>query len=446
MPALWDRFRTPRSEDEAAFFRQERFYKAIFRAAPSPYLILNNDSPRFTIVEVNDSYLGATNTARANIIGRALFNVFPDNPDEVSATGERNLRASLETVIRTGRPHAMAIQKYDIPRPASVGGGFEERYWTPLNTPVFNKGGRLTHIIHYVEDVTEVVRLALLRDREGATAAALRTRNEWLEAEIHRRTVAEAELDMAIERERLAREDADRARQSAEEANQYKSAFIAKMSHELRTPLNAIGGYVELLEMGLRGPVSEGQCDFLRRIRRSEEHLLALINQILDMSRLESGREHYEIGSINVKQVLLRVEELVMPQILEKKLKAAFSDCEPDLTLQADAEKVRQILLNLLSNAIKNTEPGGEISVTCEARKRHVRIYVKDSGRGIAEDQLERIFEPFIQISNSWGDGVGLGLPISRELAQGMGGELRARSKFGEGSTFILTLPRARKR
>jgi signal transduction histidine kinase len=337
----------------------------------------------------------------------------------------------------------MPVQKYDIPRPAARGGGFEERYWTALNTPVFTDG-RLTHIMHHVEDVTELVRVARLRDSEGATVAELRTRNEWLETEIHRRTVAEAELDMALERERLAREDADRARRSAEEANQYKSAFIAKMSHELRTPLNAIGGYVQLLEMGVQGPVSEGQCDFLRRIRHSEEHLLALINQILDLSRVESGAERYDLNNINVKQILLRVEELITPQILSKKIKADFGHCDPQATVYGDAEKIRQILLNLLSNAIKNTDAGGSIVVWCEMDSTDVHIHVRDSGKGIAEDQIERIFEPFVQISDSWGDGVGLGLPISRDLAQGMGGALSAQSQLGHGATFTLSLPRSR--
>lgn len=378
------------------------------------------------------------------MIGRPLFDVFPDNPDETGATGERNLRASLEIVSTTGRPHEMPVQKYDIPRPPSQGGGFEERYWTPLNTPIFSRKGVLTHILHYVEDVTEVARLARLRNNDGATVAALRNRNEWLEAEIHRRKVAEAELDMAVERERLAREETEHARLAAEEANRFKSAFIAKMSHELRTPLNAIGGYAQLLEMGLRGPMSEPQCDFLRRIRRSEEHLLTLINQILDLSRVESGRERFDFANVGVQQTILRVEELVTPQLIAKQINGSFTACDSRLSMYADSEKVSQILLNLVSNAIKNTPSGGSIAVDCGADPKWVRISVEDSGRGIPRAQIERIFEPFVQIAATWGDGVGLGLPISRELAQGMSGELTVSSEEGKGAMFVLRLPRGR--
>lgn len=444
MTALWKKYRKQASPGASLnASAQASFYQALFRDAPTPHLVLKCDSPRFTIVEVNTSYLAATNTSRAALIGRGLFEVFPDNPSDTGATGERNLRASLETVLKTGAAHAMAVQKYDIPRPPALGGGFEERYWTPLNTPVFNEHGEMRHIIHYVEDVTEIAVLARLRDTEGATVAALRSRNEWLEAEIHRRRIAEAELDMAAERERLAREDADRARASAEEANRFKSAFIAKMSHELRTPLNAIGGYVQLLEMGLGGPVNEAQIDFLRRIRSSEEHLLALINQILDLARVESGKERYDLAVVNVHQTLLRVEELVAPQILAKQLEFHLESCDPDLSIFADAEKVRQILLNLLSNAVKSTPAGGRLAIGCGVDASHVRIIVRDTGRGIPADLIETVFEPFVQIDANWGDGVGLGLPISREFAQAMGGDLTVESTLGGGATFMLRLPRA---
>jgi signal transduction histidine kinase len=442
MYSPWRKYRKPAQPAAGSGLRIDRFYEGLFRAAPGPYLILKSDAPRFTIVEVNDAYLAATNTRRSDLIGRALFAVFPDNPEDAGATGERNLGESLATVLSTGRPHEMAVQKYDIPRPPEQGGGFEERYWSPLNTPVFNEERELTHIIHYVEDVTELAHLARLREMEGERVVALRNRNEWLEEEIHRRRVAEAELDMAVHRERLAREDADRARRSAEEANHFKSEFIAKMSHELRTPLNAIGGYAQLLEMGVRGKLTDDQCEFLRRIRSSEEHLLTLINQILDLARVESGKEHYEITHLQVKPILVRVEELITPQMMAKQIALSVEDVASELIVHADPDKLRQILLNLMSNAIKNTPPGGRIAASCAADRECVRISIEDTGRGIPAGQLEKIFEPFVQVADGSGEGVGLGLPISREFARAMGGDLTVTSVPGNGATFVLRLPR----
>ncbi len=134
-------------------------FRTLFESAPGLYLVLRPDSSRFPIVAVSDAYLHATMTTREGILGRGIFEVFPDNPDDLEATGVRNLRASLESVLRDRAPHVMAVQKYDIRRPQSEGGGFEERYWSPVNSPVFGPGQEVFFIIHRVEDVTEVVRL-----------------------------------------------------------------------------------------------------------------------------------------------------------------------------------------------------------------------------------------------------------------------------------------------
>ena len=241
--------------------------------------------------------------------------------------------------------------------------------------------------------------------------------------------------------------DAEQARRAAEEANRAKSAFLAAMSHELRTPLNAIGGYVELIDMGLRGPVTEQQHEDLARIQRSQEHLLGLINDVLSFVRLDTGHVRYHIDRVPVGATLQRVEELVLPQLRAKQLQYARVPCDSSLTLRADDEKVRQILVNLLTNAIKFTEAGGCITVSCaaEGSGERVAIRVRDSGSGIPRDRLEQIFEPFVQLGrqlNHPTDGVGLGLAISRDLARRMEGDVTADSEPGRGSTFTLTLPR----
>jgi PAS domain S-box-containing protein len=159
-------------------------FRALFESAPGLYLVLTSD---FTVVAASDAYLAATMTERDQIVGRGLFEVFPDNPDDPNATGVANLRASLEAVLAKRRPDAMAVQKYDIRRPESEGGGFEERHWSPVNSPVFGRDGAIAYIIHRVEDVTEFVRLKQQGSAEHQIAEELRTRAGMMEAEIYRR-------------------------------------------------------------------------------------------------------------------------------------------------------------------------------------------------------------------------------------------------------------------
>ena len=239
-------------------------------------------------------------------------------------------------------------------------------------------------------------------------------------------------------------EDERQARADAEAANVAKGEFLAVMSHELRTPLNAIGGYAELVEMGVRGPVTDLQREDLTRIRQSQRHLLGLINQVLDYTRVDTGTLHYDIADIHVADVLVIVEALIVPQVRARELSCLFTVCDPALLVRADPEKVRQILLNVLTNAIKFTDAGGHITVVYGKVLGGVSIAVTDTGVGIEADKLESIFEPFVQLDAKLTrrrDGVGLGLAISRDLARGMGGNLTVKSERGVGSTFTLTLP-----
>jgi PAS domain S-box-containing protein len=247
------------------------------------------------------------------------------------------------------------------------------------------------------------------------------------------------------ERERLLA-DAESSRRSADEANRAKGAFLAVMSHELRTPLNAIGGYAELIELGLRGPVTEQQIKDLQRIRESQKHLLGLISQVLNHSRLEAGHIRYELADVPAAEALAAAEGLIVPQARSRGLTYVFEKCEPGVRARADQGKLQQILLNLLTNAIKFTAPGGSIRVAATAREGAVAFSVSDSGVGIPANMLAALFEPFVQLRTEYSpanDGVGLGLAISRDLARGMGGDLTAESAPGIGSTFTLRLPSA---
>jgi len=242
----------------------------------------------------------------------------------------------------------------------------------------------------------------------------------------------------------------DRAVADAERANHAKSHFLAFVSHELRTPLNAVGGYVQLLLMGVHGAMTQAQREPLERVDRAQQHILGIINSLLDYARIESGRLEYSIETIRLTDVVSDVTNMIDSQLAAKQL--AFETRAPAeaVLVSADREKLRQVLLNLMSNAIKFTPDRGRIVMECEVpddASAPVQLHVHDSGIGIAAENLEAIFEPFVQVHGErWTEvhrGTGLGLAISRQMARGMGGDLQVFSEAGNGSTFTLTLPRA---
>jgi len=241
-----------------------------------------------------------------------------------------------------------------------------------------------------------------------------------------------------------ARRALERQTREAQAANSAKSEFLTTMSHELRTPLNAIGGYVDLLEMELRGPVTGEQRRDLQRIKASQQHLLGLISSVLDLSRIESGQLPYEEVSIPLEPFLASLDVLVGPQVAAKQITVRQEIRVPQLAVLGDREKLRQVMINLLSNAIRHTPPGGTITMTAAPRGNRIAIAVEDTGPGIPEDKWSSVFEPFVQLDRSLSqvrEGLGLGLAISRDLARGMHGELVAEAGTLGGARFVLTLP-----
>ncbi|MFL5385395.1 MAG: ATP-binding protein [Longimicrobiaceae bacterium] len=307
----------------------------------------------------------------------------------------------------------------------------------------------------------------LLRARREAERARAEVEEHAEELRVSNEQLEEAAVEMALQQEQLREQaveleaqaehlralndalqersdEADRQRAAAEEANRAKSAFLAVMSHELRTPLNAIGGYVQLLEMGIHGPVTEAQREALGRVERSQKHLLRLINDVLNLARIESGRVEFMIEAVDLAALMEEVTPMVEPQLRAKEL-ALGVGVPPGTVARADREKVQQILINLLSNALKFTPAGGRVRVDAEAAGEGVvRLAVADTGIGIPAEKQASVFDPFVQVDMSRtrrSEGSGLGLAISRDLARGMGGDLAVESTPGEGSTFTLTLP-----
>jgi len=227
-------------------------------------------------------------------------------------------------------------------------------------------------------------------------------------------------------------------------ANRAKAEFLAVMSHELRTPLNAIAGYAELLSLGVGGSLSEKQVDAVARIRTNQQHLLALIDDVLSFAKIEAGATVVTPQQVRLRNALDSVEPLVRPELLQKQLTLSYDPGDPDLEVVADPTKLRQILLNVLGNAIKFTAAGGRIALDVLRDGALARIRVADSGIGVATEDLEQIFEPFYQVDSGTTreyPGVGLGLAISRDLARAMGGDVSIDSTLGKGSVVSIAIP-----
>jgi PAS domain S-box-containing protein len=539
--------------------RRELDFKLLFEGAPGLFLVLD---PDFTIVAASDAYLRATLTERATIVGRSLFDLFPDNADHEMATAQRDLRASLERVRTSLVADTMPVQRFDLGLPD--GAGFEERFWSPVNWPLVDAAGTLAFIIHRVEDVTEFVRLKQPAAEQQRIDAELATRGGEVEAEVYRRASDIAETNRRLERavaelqrsemflesvvenipdvvfvkdaehlrfvrfnrageelhgrsrteligksdhdffppeqadfftlkdrealksgrvldipeepldtpsygqrilhtkkipifdkegrpayllgiseditERKQAEDALlAARREAERANRAKTDFLSQMSHELRTPLTAILGFSQLLELD---DLTADQRSSVTHILQAGRHLLDLINEILDISRIETGQMTISHEPVAVEELLDEVTAVVQPLATGRNVTLNRTSAG-DVHVLADRQRLRQVLLNVLSNAVKYNRAGGEVTIRCqEVNGDRLQIAVTDGGYGIAPEHLDRLFHPFDRLGAELGtvEGTGMGLAVAQGLVKAMGGTILVTSEVDVGSTFTIEL------
>jgi signal transduction histidine kinase len=373
----------------------------VFQQAPAFLAVMRGPEHVFTLA--NAAYYRLV--GNRELIGKAVLDALP----EVSEQGFKDL---LDRVLATGTPFVGREVSVRIAR--TPGAEPEERFLDFVYLPLVEGDDERVGVIAHGTDVTEQV-------------------------------LARREVERLYDLEQHARTVVEEAYRLAEAANRAKSQFLAVMSHELRTPLNAIGGYAELLEMGIRGPITPEQREDLHRIQASQRHLLGLINEVLNYAKLETGTVSYDIDDVVVREALVAAESLVAPQARAKGLTMVTAECGADLIARADVEKLRQVLVNLLSNAVKFTDSGGRVEMSCSADDDVVRVHVRDTGMGIPADKLHVIFDPFVQVRSDLArrhEGTGLGLAISRDLARGMGGDLLVESTLRQGSTFTIALPR----
>jgi two-component system, sensor histidine kinase len=353
-------------------------FRALFEAAPGLYVALTAD---LRIVAVSDAYLAATMTTR-DIVGRHLFDVFPDNPADPTATGVHNLTASLQRVLHDKKPDVMATQRYDIRRPASEGGQFENRYWSPVNSPVLGPAGEVRYIIHRVEDVT------------------------------------------------------------ADTANRARDDFLAMLGHELRNPLAAIASATAILKR-IGGP-SDTAARSRAVIERQVQHLKRLVDDFLDAARVQAGKITLNRRPLDLAEVVAQAVAVVGGNDATARHPIRV-DAE-SVGVDADPTRLEQIVVNLLTNAVKFSPSGQPVRISVSAQGDLAVLVVEDDGAGMARDVVPRIFDLFFQgertAARSEG-GLGIGLTLVKRLTELHGGSVEARSPgAGQGSTFTLRFPR----
>lgn len=392
---------------------RENFH-AIFEATPSPYLILEPDAPRFTIIAVNDAYTEITNTVRENIIGKGLFEVFPDNPEDSAATGVTNLTASLMKVLETKKIHNMAVQRYDIP--IQDGTAFEMRFWSPQNVPVLDEDGKVSCIVHSVFDVTEKV---LLEKREISVLEKLKNAN----------------LNLSKSNKELER-------------------FAFVVTHDLEEPIRKISTFGNLVKKRLSPALNKDEIDFLNRLLSASERVRILIIDVLAYYMTPYSNQNFGLVDLNllIKKVLHDMDKIVT----EKK---AVVDVQKLYCVPGNQMQLKQMFENLLNNSLKFSKPAVEphIAISCKIitweesnikkpeaplNKKFQQIEISDNGIGFEQEYAEKIFGVFERLHGyDVYAGSGIGLSVVKKIVENHHGKIRAEGELNKGAIFKILLP-----
>ncbi|RDI55210.1 ATP-binding protein [Nocardia mexicana] len=412
---------------------EEVDFRRVFESSPGLYLVLD---PSLRIVAVTDAYAQATMTERDRIVGRGIFEVFPDNPDDADAEGVRNLRVSLERVLRDESTDAMPVQRYDIRRPE---GGFEQRFWSPSNSPVHDADGTLRYIVHRVEDVTDFMRLQAADAAQQRETEQLRATSERMEQEVFTRAHEVAEASR-----RLKEANAELAELYArtKELDELKSQFFANVSHELRTPLTLILSPAQkLLDAASERDPARTELELIIRNARM---LLRQVNNLLDASRLEAGAVRPDYARVDVAEQA-RLSSAFFESLAVDRGVDLTVGVEP-VVAELDPEHLQRILVNLLSNAFKHTGAGGVVRCTVRPGADRVVVEVADSGPGIPAEHRETVFDRFRQVDGGatrTAPGTGLGLSIVRDLVTLHRGTIGIADAPEGGALISVELPTA---
>lgn len=389
--------------------------KSLFESLPGLYLIL---TPDLKIVAASDAYLSATLTTRENIIGRGIFEVFPDNPDDPNATGTSNLKASFDRVRNSGKSDVMPIQKYDVRGPD---GSFEEHYWSPINSPLLGTDGQLLYIIHRVEEVTEFVRQM---SQPAATTTGLRVRMEQMEAEIFRSS-----------------QQIRAANEQLHAVNRELEAFSYSVSHDLRAPLRHIDGFTGLLQKHAGTALDEKGRRYLATISGAARQMGRLIDDLLAFSRI--SRSHLNLVEVDHDALVAAV---IRERAFEKNNPPPEWSIAPLGRVRADPAMLRQVWVNLIDNAVKYSgkapRPRIVIGVHPDAPPGQVAFFVRDNGVGFDMAYVDKLFGVFQRLHGpAEFEGTGIGLANVYRIVTRHGGRAWAEGRVGEGATFSFSLP-----